>query len=252
MPFTVSHAFYALPIRYIKPKYFSATGLILGSMSPDLEYFLYLEPYRSIGHTWQGLWLQALPLCIIFAALFHYIVKKPLSEHLSSLWQLDARCYTMLQQEQLRSWRSWVIFVSSVIIGFITHVLLDEFTHAHSAFSELLPWLWGSTLLGLPIYKVLQYSASLVGLFGIVVMLLFNLMRVKREQLVVLKISSKQKLRFWTLVIIVAMVTTFLKLVLSTSGNTIGILVVAPISGFVLGTVIASLIVTYRATKTTP
>lgn len=250
MPFTVSHAFFALPIRHIKPEYFSATGLILGSMSPDLEYFLYLEPYRSIGHTWQGLWLQALPLCIIFAALFHFVVKIPLSEHLPSIWQLDARCKIMLQQEQLRSWRAWIIFVSSVIIGFGTHVLLDEFTHVHSAFSGLLPWIWENALLGLPIYKVFQYGTSLIGLIGIAVLLLLSMLRVKREQLIPTTISNKQKLGFWLVVVIVAIVTTLLKLELSTSGNTIGILVVAPISGLALGAVIASLIASYRAAKT--
>jgi len=250
MPFTVSHAFFALPIRHIKPKYFSATGLILGSMSPDLEYFLYLEPYRSIGHTWQGLWLQALPLCIVLAALFHFVVKNPLSEHLPSIGQLDARCKVMLQHEQLRSWRAWIIFVSSVIIGFGTHVLLDEFTHVHSAFSEMLPWIWENALLGLPIYKVMQYSTSLIGLVGMAVILLLSLLRVKREQLVPNTTSTNQKLSYWLVVVFIAIVTTILKLGLSTSGNTIGILVVAPISGLALGTVIASLIVSFQASKT--
>jgi len=252
MPFTVAHAFYALPIRYIKPKYFSATGLILGSMSPDLEYFLHLEPYRSIGHTWQGLWLQALPLSIILAALFHYVVKKPLSIHLPGIWQLDARCYAMLQQEQLRSWRAWSIFVLSAIIGFVTHITLDEWTHAHSSFIELLPWIWNESLLSLPIYKVLQYSTSLVGLIGMVVILLLSLSKIKQDKLKlsklhVSKISSKQKLMYWSIAVLVAIVTTLLKLAFSASSNTLGILVVAPISGLVLGIVVASLAPTYQA-----
>lgn len=249
MPFTVSHAFFALPIRYIKPKYFSTTGLVLGSMSPDLEYFLHLEPYRSIGHTWQGLWLQALPLCILLAALFHYIVKKPLSKHLPSMWKLDARCYAMLQQEQLYSWRAWAVFIISAVIGFMTHIFLDEFTHAHSAFRELLPWIWDSVLLGLPLYKMLQYGASLIGLTGIAVMLLLGLLRVQPETFTGLTITSKQKLSYWTLAVIVALITTFLKLIFNNSGNTIGILVVAPISGLVLGIVVASLLASYKASK---
>lgn len=59
MPFTISHAIYAIPIRHIMPKYFSVMGLILGSMSPDFEYFIYLEPYVTIGHSIQGLLFQA-------------------------------------------------------------------------------------------------------------------------------------------------------------------------------------------------
>lgn len=242
MPFTVSHALYALPLRYIRPAYFSATGLILGSMSPDMEYFIRLEPYRSIGHTWQGLWLQALPLCLLFGLLFHRLVKIPLAAHLPAAGGLNSRCLALFQAEQLASWRALLTFIISVIIGFGSHVFIDEFTHAHSKFEAFAPWIWQTQLLGLPVYKLLQYGFSLLGLLGLASLLGFHLLRIQPQQSPALDRSGKQKLAFWAIVVCVALVTTLAKLMLATSGNTIGILVVAPISGTVLGVIIASLI----------
>jgi hypothetical protein len=50
LPFTFAHPSSSFPIKCIKPRYFSLVGLILGSMSPDFEYFIALEPYQIIGH----------------------------------------------------------------------------------------------------------------------------------------------------------------------------------------------------------
>ncbi|WP_434297574.1 DUF4184 family protein [Clostridium sporogenes] len=42
MPFTFSHPAIVLHLEKKWNKYFSFTALILGSMSPDFEYFIYL------------------------------------------------------------------------------------------------------------------------------------------------------------------------------------------------------------------
>ncbi|SEP14833.1 DUF4184 family protein [Paenibacillus sp. OV219] len=58
MPFTFAHPAYALPLKFINPRYLSATGLVLGSMAPDFEYFLTLEPHQTIGHSFSGLFVR--------------------------------------------------------------------------------------------------------------------------------------------------------------------------------------------------
>jgi hypothetical protein len=242
MPFTVSHALYALPLRYIRASFLSTTGLILGSMSPDMEYFIRLEPYRSIGHTWQGLWLQALPLCIVLGVVFHSIVKVPLAAHMPMTGGLNSRCLALFQGEKLSTWKAWLGFVLSVMLGFVSHIVLDEFTHAHSAFTAYMPWIWDSQMLGLPVYSLLQYSLSLLGLIGILLWLASALLQIKPIANQVLHRTTKQKLIFWSTVLATSLITTSVKLLLATSGNTLGILVVAPISGVVLGIIIASLL----------
>jgi hypothetical protein len=84
MPFTLSHPLFAAPLKKMLP-FLSTTGLILGSMSPDLEYFIAMQPFRSIGHSIEGFFLLILPVCIAFACGFHNIIKPSLPELLPKI-----------------------------------------------------------------------------------------------------------------------------------------------------------------------
>ena len=50
MPFTFAHPAIVLPF-YKKPKFFSMTTLIIGSMSPDFEYFLRMKIKSDMSQT---------------------------------------------------------------------------------------------------------------------------------------------------------------------------------------------------------
>lgn len=239
MPFTFSHPIFAAPLKAAAPKYLSLSGLILGSMAPDFEYFILLEPYRSIGHTASGLFLQALPLSILFFILFHMIIKRPLAEHLPSWSRLDERAMALITDHRLRDWRQWLIFLMSVTIGFATHIFIDEWTHRPGYFVQLFPFMQ-SYLFGLPVYKFLQYSFSLVGLAiqcGLIIMMLGRVRLGANGRLQ----RSRDKGIYWGIVLAIALMVTFGKLTFTASTNTLGILIVAPISGSVLGILIASI-----------
>ena len=78
MPFTPAHPAIVLPLLRRTRRWLSASGLIVGSMAPDLEYFFRLRPGGGAGHALLGvLWLD-LPLSLLIIGLFHGIVKKPL------------------------------------------------------------------------------------------------------------------------------------------------------------------------------
>lgn len=242
MPFTLSHAMFAVPLKYIKPKYFSTTGLILGSMSPDLEYFVKLEPYRSIGHSLLGLFLQAIPLSMIIAYLIHHVIKVPLSLHITSRYDLNTRFYHFLQLESLRSMRSWIVLIVSIIIGFATHVFIDGFTHAHGHFVKQIPVLNDVLLMNIPTYKALQYGFSMLGMLFLCCVLAFYLYRSNTLSTVGIKVTKQQKYKFWLIVILTAILVTILKLLLSSSHNILGIMFVAPISGTFIGIIAASIV----------
>ncbi|MBA2937416.1 DUF4184 family protein [Paenibacillus sp. CGMCC 1.16610] len=129
MPFTFAHPTYAFPIKLISPRWLSTTGLVLGSMAPDFEYFLALEPHQVIGHSFAGLFLQGIPLCLLFAYLFHFYVKESLVLHLPSILNINRRGYDLLSSWRLRTFSDWFVYVLSVIIGFLSHITLDAFTH---------------------------------------------------------------------------------------------------------------------------
>ncbi|MBY3618363.1 DUF4184 family protein [Acinetobacter sp. CUI P1] len=241
MPFTFAHPIFALPFKYVKPKYFSATGLILGSMSPDFEYFIMLEPYQSIGHSIRGLLLQAIPLCVFLAVIFHSIVKESLVLHLPSNYNIDQRAYNTLSKWSLNS-KGCVVFILSVIIGFITHVFIDGFTHFNGYFVERYPLLRDLIIYNFPLYKILQHSFSIFGLLMLTWMIFSSMYRHHETVTTIPAVSTKQKIMFWTSVVVIAVAVTSMKLLFSSSRNLIGILVVSPITGTCLGIVFASII----------
>jgi hypothetical protein len=242
MPFTFAHPTFAFPLKYISPKYYSLTGLILGSMAPDFEYFYHLEPYQSIGHSIWGLFIQVIPICILLAVIFHYIVKESLALHLPSLFNLNQRAYYILGEWKLNSFNAWIIFLSSVIVGFISHVTLDAFTHTGGLFVVHFSFLRKVIMFNLPIYKMLQYGLSLIGLFAILGVIIYYLYRSNPGAQGIPKITRKRKLLFWICIITISVVITSVKLIVTDSPNIIGILVVAPISGLCTGLVLTSLL----------
>ena len=53
MPFTPAHPAIVLPL--IRSRYFSATGLIIGSLSPDFEYFFKMSVDSIYSHSKGGI-----------------------------------------------------------------------------------------------------------------------------------------------------------------------------------------------------
>lgn len=243
MPFTFAHPLYAAPLKLVKPGLFSLTGLTLGSMSPDFEYFIALEPYQTIGHSLKGLLFQALPLCVLLALLFHHVVKKPLAEHLPSILGLDGRARRLvrLYPWEMSSGKRWFIFLLSVVIGFFSHLFVDAFTHEHGIVVTKWPLL-REEVLGMPVYKLLQHGLSLLGLLCIAVFVFAVLRRVGAEEPAsdTGGAGYRSKIRYWGMAAAVTVITVCVKLLFSSGGNLIGILVVSPITGFLLGLLVAS------------
>ncbi|MGF7050785.1 hypothetical protein J2T13_005335 [Paenibacillus sp. DS2015] len=242
MPFTFAHPIYAIPLKYISPKYYNLTGLILGSMAPDFEYFLMLEPYSSIGHSIAGLFFQGIPMCLLIAVIFHFTVKESFVIHLPSIFNLNQRAYNIMGEWGLRSLRDWIFFMLSVVVGFISHITLDAFTHVHGYFVIRFSLLSEVLFFNLPLYKMLQHSLSVFGLLAIFVVIISRLYRSNPTIGGMPKVTRKQKKLFWLIAITISVATTCLKLWITTSNNVIGIVVVSPISGLCLGLVLTSLI----------
>lgn len=76
MPFTFSHPAIILPLKKLPKKYISMTGLIVGSITPDFEYFLRMKSKYS--HTISGILWYDLPMGIFLAFIFHNLIKEAL------------------------------------------------------------------------------------------------------------------------------------------------------------------------------
>ncbi|MEN2414974.1 DUF4184 family protein [Flavobacterium mesophilum] len=74
MPFTFSHPAIILPFKYFPKSWFSMTGLVIGSLTPDFEYFMRMKVQSIYSHTLLGVFWFDLPLAIALTFIFHSIV----------------------------------------------------------------------------------------------------------------------------------------------------------------------------------
>lgn len=166
MPFTFAHPAIVLPLYRLR-QYFSLTGLIIGSMSPDFEYFLRMRIINHYGHEFSGLFSFNILTSIIVAFLFHHIIRNPLLDNLPSF------LYQRLAGYKSFNWsiyfrQHYLLVIFSILIGGLSHLFWDAFTHPSGFFATHFVWpqtkLQVGSILTLPWYKILQHGSSLIGI----------------------------------------------------------------------------------------
>ncbi|WP_400163463.1 DUF4184 family protein [Brevibacillus sp. TJ4] len=177
MPFTFAHPAIVLPLYRLRS--FSFTALVCGSIAPDFEYFLRMQPYSVYSHTLAGVSYVDLPIAFLLAILFHRIVKLPLYACLPRLLQ-KAVYPAVAASWKLDTWRKRLVFAYSAVLGSLTHIVWDSFTHQGAFFVEKLPALQAKLNLGgldVPLYKLLQHGSTILGLTAIGCFLLWTALR---------------------------------------------------------------------------
>ncbi len=157
MPFTPAHAAAALPIRRLLPRLpFSA--VVIGTMSPDYEYFLRLAPAGRLAHSLAGIALFCVPVGMLLWAGFTRVVRPA----------LVALMPDGLARAMPPASTSIGLAAIGVALGALTHLVWDSFTHAHDWTAEHWPLLRTPVaprlLPGLAWYKLLQHASTVVGL----------------------------------------------------------------------------------------
>jgi hypothetical protein len=145
-----------MPLKLWRPRAFDGVALVLGSAAPDLFYVVRARPLPTYGHTWAGLLLWCVPLCVVIAPLIRRSAPV-VAAHLPGWW----RDYGVLGKVRHR----WYVTVMSAWVGAVTHNLWDEVTHDRLPGTSLGFEALGSPLLpGMPWAKVLHLASSAVGL----------------------------------------------------------------------------------------
>ena len=169
MPFTFSHPAIVLPLTFLPRQWISLTGLVIGSLTPDFEYFLRMRIMSNYSHTIDGLFWFDLPLGLLLSFIFHNIVRDSLFDNLPSI--LKSRFSVFKKFEWNAHFkRNWLVVSISILIGAASHIFWDSFTHEHGYFVQTIPALQNSLdFLGrqIPILKILQHSSTLLGVLVI-------------------------------------------------------------------------------------
>lgn len=128
MPATFAHPAAVLPLRRPCPTNLNFAALAIGSMAPDLGYFLGQWELATYAHTFPGSILICIPSALLMFCAFR-LLRKPLA-FLSP--QPHRRALAPLAEQPLHhSWRSWISVAVSTLVGAWTHCVWDSFTHAN-------------------------------------------------------------------------------------------------------------------------
>ncbi|MFF7091433.1 DUF4184 family protein [Streptomyces rubradiris] len=171
MPFTLSHAAAVLPAlrrdgggrgRLVP------TVLVTGSCAPDLPYYAAnvlpggME-FGSVTHAFAGVVTVDVLLAWALAGLW-LPARGPLPALLPRAWQgrpaALLRCGAPRARVRGGSVGRWY---ASAVLGALTHVVWDAFTHHDRWGTRLLPALGRSRPAGVPLYTWLQYGSSAAG-----------------------------------------------------------------------------------------
>jgi hypothetical protein len=152
MPFTLAHPAAVLALRAARR--LPMVALLAGSITPDLEYLAHLRPYGPFLHSALGA-LVDIPLGLGVALVIDRAVEPALR------WEVGL-------PDKPRALTSSVWALAATAIGVATHLAWDSITHPAGVLVRVLPVLSVPVCGVLPLFKVLQYVSSIVGL-GVVV-----------------------------------------------------------------------------------
>ncbi len=165
MPFTLAHPAAVIPLRRVLGRASVLSALIIGSLAPDLIYFIPLGISRATSHSLAGLFWFCIPVGFVGYLLFHVLLR-PVGYYL-----LPPPLRDRLPLPPNGSWLPtsplWAVLVS-LTVGAATHLLWDGFTHKGgfvvAEFPALRAPLWEVGGYRVYTYKVLQHGSTLVGL----------------------------------------------------------------------------------------
>ena len=238
MPFTFAHPLAVLP--FLKRKYFSATGLLIGSIVPDFESFARMRSFSEHSHTLAGLLYFDLPLGFLLALIFHKIIKDLLLDNSPSFAQerlVPLRQLDFIEYLKKNFW----IFTYSLLIGSATHLLWDSFTHSGAFMSSMIPYLHQTAVpfqgARYPMWYTLQHISSIIGLLGVILYFLWQMPQPYTY--------SKPSMAFWFFVVTITGIAFYMRYQWGphmNEGNT----VVALVAAFLLAVVITAVLLKLR------
>lgn len=168
MPFTLAHPAAVLPLRRFR--YLQTVPLIVGSITPDLPYFVPARFGRLMAdtHTIYGSFVYDIPIGLA-VLLFGFLLRRPFTALLSVRGR--ALCLQAMEPFGDRP-LSWALAPIGILIGTWTHIVWDSFTHETgwmvrrvSALSAPITIGWYTGML----CHVLQYVSSVAGLAVIII-----------------------------------------------------------------------------------
>jgi hypothetical protein len=244
MPLTFSHPALVLPAKYLPERWVSMTGLIVGSVTPDFEYFMRMRVESIYSHTWAGMFWFDLPLSFLLTFIYHSIVRNSFISN-SPLF-LKRRLSPYMDFDWIKYLRhNFFKVIICLLVGIATHIFWDAFTHPHGDFVKMIPYLKETATIDgvhLPYYRILQYISTIVG--GIIVFYAIMKMPQAAEYA-----KSNHPVYYWFIVIGTGIVAANIRLLAGVHYTEYFTVATSAATGFIAGAIIAPLFLDRRKKK---
>ncbi|MEE6287570.1 DUF4184 family protein [Georgenia sp. MJ173] len=171
MPLTFAHPAAVLPLMRAP---LVPTALVAGALAPDMPYFLralripvsaqsWWEPFLNptTTHDWPGAVTVGLPLALVLYLALAFCARP-------AQWALPAGSSAEATRRAPRPlWLGWVVL--SLVLGLLTHVVWDSFTHGDGWVVQNLATLRADAVGSLSWDRLLQHLSTAVGLIVLLV-----------------------------------------------------------------------------------
>jgi Domain of unknown function (DUF4184) len=240
MPFTFSHPFIVLPFCRTKYRYFSATGLITGSMALDFEYFFYMKKieHESFHTVAGGVFIFGVPMALLITFMYHLLIRDKLIDNLpNTLWLRMAPFKTLNWLQYFRE--NFFILLCSILAGIYSHLLLDALTHDFGFFVQWIPLLQKNISIAgksMAFYSFLQGTLSLVG--GLLIV--YAVMNLEKDYTLV-RPTAHSRIGYWAKLAIVFLIIMAIRFVADTAHNKPVDILIAGIASGILSLIIVSI-----------
>jgi hypothetical protein len=167
VPFTPSHIAAALPfVRTPLP----IAPLVIGTMAPDVPYFLPIRVPRDLTHSLAGVPTIDLAITIVLVLLWYAVLRAPIIDLLPGvLRERIPGTGPFGWRRPDRSWRSAIVLgILAALVGILTHLAWDAFTHQSSPLVQAVPALH-ARLGPLQVSSWLQHASTIGGLIALAV-----------------------------------------------------------------------------------
>jgi hypothetical protein len=207
VPFTPSHIAAALPfVRTPLP----VAPLVIGTMAPDVPYYVPLGIPRDLTHSALGVPTVDLVITAVLVLLWYAALRAPIVDLApAAVRQRVGSAGLLGWRDRDRSWPAAVgLGVAAALIGILTHLVWDAFTHRSSALVQAVPALHAN-LGPLPVSSWLQHASTVVGLAAIAVWTWFWMRRTARSETPG-RAAPQARIAAWTAVILAFGVAGFI------------------------------------------
>lgn len=160
MPWTFAHPAAILPFIRVGRFSLPVPALVVGSISPDLGYYIGQFGLATFAHSLLGIFAVCLPLGALILLLFNAVrpalIQLLPDPHRRAIFEAARGIQTAAPAQ------SAALTAVALIIGAATHTVWDSFTHATGLAVQWLPLLQ-RPVWGVKVHNVAQHISTLIG-----------------------------------------------------------------------------------------